>query len=99
MAKEYDFSGAERGKFYRPEAKFQIPVYLESDSLAFVAPLAEQEKPAASSVEPSGPPAERRSTSQTITPPPNFPIHRVHPLNNPPSGIYSSATQSHVFTW
>jgi hypothetical protein len=40
MAKEYDFSGAERGKFYRPEAKFQIPVYLESDSLAFVEEIA-----------------------------------------------------------
>ena len=40
MAKEYDFSGAERGKFYRPEAKFQIPVYLESDSLAFVEDIA-----------------------------------------------------------
>ena len=40
MANEYDFSGAERGKFYRPEAKFQIPVYLESDSLAFVEEIA-----------------------------------------------------------
>jgi hypothetical protein len=40
MAKEYDFSGAERGKFYRPEANFQIPVYLESDSLAFVEEIA-----------------------------------------------------------
>jgi hypothetical protein len=40
MAKEYDFTGAERGKFYRPEAKFQIPVYLESDSLAFVEEIA-----------------------------------------------------------
>ena len=40
MAKEYDFSGAERAKFYRPEAKFQIPVYLESDSLAFVEEIA-----------------------------------------------------------
>jgi hypothetical protein len=33
MAEEYDFSGAERGRFYRPEAQFQIPVYLESDTL------------------------------------------------------------------
>jgi hypothetical protein len=40
MAKEYDFSGAERGKFYRPEAKFLVPVYLESDSLAFVEEIA-----------------------------------------------------------
>ena len=49
----------ERGKFSRPEVKFQIPVYLEFDSRAFVAPLAKQETPAASSAEPSGPPAER----------------------------------------
>jgi hypothetical protein len=31
MKKEYDFSKAERGKFYRPNAKFNLPVYLESE--------------------------------------------------------------------
>ena len=36
MKSEYDFSGAERGRFYRPDAEFQTPVYLASDSLAFV---------------------------------------------------------------
>lgn len=40
MKIEHDFSGAERGKFYRPDAEFQIPVYLESDSLAFVQEIA-----------------------------------------------------------
>ena len=40
MKSEYDFSGAERGKFYRPDAEFQIPVYLESDSFAFVQEIA-----------------------------------------------------------
>ena len=40
MAKEYDFSGGERGKFYRPEAKSQIPVYLEPDTHAFVEEIA-----------------------------------------------------------
>ena len=40
MAKEYDFSGAERGKFHRPDATFQVPVYLEADSLAFVQEIA-----------------------------------------------------------
>jgi hypothetical protein len=40
MKSEYDFSGAERGKFYRPDAEFRIPVYLESDSLAFVQEIA-----------------------------------------------------------
>ena len=29
MKKEYDFSGGERGKFYRPGAKINLPVYLE----------------------------------------------------------------------
>ena len=31
MKKEYDFSKGERGKFYRPDAEFNIPVYLEPD--------------------------------------------------------------------
>jgi hypothetical protein len=29
MKKEYDFSKAERGRFYRPGAKLNVPVYLE----------------------------------------------------------------------
>jgi hypothetical protein len=29
MKKEYDFSKGERGKFYRPDAELNIPVYLE----------------------------------------------------------------------
>jgi hypothetical protein len=40
MKMEYDFSGAERGKFYSPDAEFQVPVYLEADSLAFVQEIA-----------------------------------------------------------
>ena len=31
MNKEYDFSKAERGKFFRPGAKLSLPVYLEPD--------------------------------------------------------------------
>lgn len=31
MKDEYDFSKAERGKFYRPEAEFDVPVYLDND--------------------------------------------------------------------
>jgi hypothetical protein len=27
MRKEYDFSKGERGKFFRPDAKLNIPVY------------------------------------------------------------------------
>jgi hypothetical protein len=29
MKKEYDFSNGERGKFFRPDAELNIPVYLE----------------------------------------------------------------------
>lgn len=29
MKEEYDFSNAERGKFYRPDAQLNIPVYLD----------------------------------------------------------------------
>ena len=31
MKKEYDFSKEERGKFYRSDAKLNLPVYLEPD--------------------------------------------------------------------
>jgi hypothetical protein len=29
MRKEYDFSKAERGRFYRPAARLNVPIYLE----------------------------------------------------------------------
>jgi len=35
MKKEYDFSHAERGKFYRPIEKLEIPVYLDKEIKAF----------------------------------------------------------------
>ena len=31
MKKEYDFSKGERGKFFRPNAELNLPVYLEPD--------------------------------------------------------------------
>ena len=31
MKKEYDFSKAERGKFYDPDVELNIPIYLEPD--------------------------------------------------------------------
>jgi len=31
MKKEYDFSKGERGKFYKPDAQLNLPVYLEPD--------------------------------------------------------------------
>ncbi len=31
MKEEYDFSKAERGKFYRPGLKLNLPIYLRED--------------------------------------------------------------------
>ncbi len=31
MKPEYDFSKGERGKFYRPDAKLNLPVYLDEE--------------------------------------------------------------------
>ncbi|NKQ40646.1 MAG: hypothetical protein HF962_03655 [Sulfurovum sp.] len=31
MKKEYDFTNAEQGKFYRPIEALEIPVYLDAD--------------------------------------------------------------------
>ena len=35
MKKEYDFSRAEQGKFYRPIEELEIPVYLDKEIKAF----------------------------------------------------------------
>ncbi len=37
---EIDFSGAARGKFYRPDARVQLPIYLEREVQAYLAALA-----------------------------------------------------------
>jgi len=42
MKAEYDFSKAERGKFYRAEAEFHFPVYLEPDVDEYMSKLAEE---------------------------------------------------------
>ena len=44
MRKEYDFSGAERGKFYRRDVRLALPIYLEEDVAAFVRELARKKK-------------------------------------------------------
>jgi uncharacterized protein (DUF4415 family) len=41
MEPEYDFSKAIRGKFYRPDAKFNVPIYLDEDVLEFFLQRAE----------------------------------------------------------
>ncbi len=35
MKKEYDFSKAEQGKFYRPVEKLEIPIYLDKEIKEF----------------------------------------------------------------
>jgi hypothetical protein len=50
MKKEYDFSKGERGKFYRPNAKLNLPVYLDEEVLAFVQRIARRRKTDLSSV-------------------------------------------------
>ena len=40
MKKQYDFSKGERGKFYKPHARLNIPVYLEPKLQKSVAAIA-----------------------------------------------------------
>ena len=40
MRKEYDFSKGERGKFFRPDLKLNIPIYLDEEVSAFVGKIA-----------------------------------------------------------
>jgi hypothetical protein len=44
MRKEYDFSNGERGKFFRKDIEFNLPVYLDADNLSFVAKIAERKQ-------------------------------------------------------
>jgi hypothetical protein len=41
MKREYDFSKGERGKFYRPDAKLNIPVYLDQEVLTYLSERAQ----------------------------------------------------------
>jgi hypothetical protein len=50
MKDEYDFSEAERGKFYRPNTTLNLPVYLEEEVLAFIQSIAEKRDEDLSSV-------------------------------------------------
>jgi len=40
MRKRYDFSKGERGKFYHPDIRLNIPVYLDDEVSAFVEKIA-----------------------------------------------------------
>ena len=44
MKKEHDFTNAERGKFYRPDVKLNIPVYLDDEVRDFVSGIAEKKQ-------------------------------------------------------
>ena len=50
MKKEYDFTKAERGKFYRGATKLNLPVYLDEEVLSFVQGIADKHKTDTSSV-------------------------------------------------
>lgn len=41
--KKYDFTQAERGKFYNPEAIFDYPIYLEPDVNDYMSKLADKQ--------------------------------------------------------
>ena len=44
MKKEYDFSKAEIGKFYREDLVLNLPVYLEPDNLRYIEKIAADKK-------------------------------------------------------
>jgi len=44
MKKEYNFSKGVRGKFYRPNARLNIPIYLDDDIAEFVEKYAKKKK-------------------------------------------------------
>jgi len=44
MKKEYDFSKAEQGKFYRPLEELEIPIYLDKEVKTFFSKKAVERK-------------------------------------------------------
>lgn len=50
MRDEYDFSKGERGKFFRPDAKLNLPIYLDDEVMAFVEKIADKKGTDMSSV-------------------------------------------------
>ncbi len=42
MREEYDFSKGVRGKFYRPDIKLNIPIYLDDEVSAFIDKIAKK---------------------------------------------------------
>ncbi len=50
MRKEYDFSKAERGKFFQKKVKFNLPVYLEDEVFSYIEGIAKKRKTDISSI-------------------------------------------------
>lgn len=44
MKKEYDFSNGQRGRFYRPNLRLNLPIYLEKDVADFVREFAHKKR-------------------------------------------------------
>ena len=44
MKKEYDFSKGVRGKFYRENARLNLPIYLDEDISDFIKKFAKRKK-------------------------------------------------------
>ncbi len=44
MKQEYDFSKGVRGKFYRPDVRLNLPVYLDDDIAEFIQKYARRKK-------------------------------------------------------
>ncbi len=44
MKKEYDFSNAVHGKFYRKDVQLNLPIYLDKDIAEFIHKVANQKK-------------------------------------------------------
>ena len=50
MKREYDFSGGVRGKFYHPDTKINLPIYLDVDVEKDIRLIADREKKDAQTV-------------------------------------------------
>ncbi len=44
MKKEYDFCKGVRGKFYRPNVRLNLPIYLDEDIAEFIQKYAKRKK-------------------------------------------------------
>jgi hypothetical protein len=44
MKAEYDFSKAERGRFFHPDAAFSFPIYLDPDVNDYLSRIAEEKQ-------------------------------------------------------